>query len=192
MKKLLKSTLAASILFACAAHAERYDLPPKDIGVVGKIEIIQAREGDTFADIGRDYALGFEALEKANPGSDPLYLKQGAPVILPTRFILPDTPREGIVINLTEMRLYYYPPNENAVYAYAIGIGREGRDTPLGIQKITEKRVDPTWTPPASIRAEHAAEGHILPAVVPAGPDNPLGTRAMRLTNPSSIIHGTH
>lgn len=192
MKTFLKTLLSASVLLAAQAYAERYDLPPSDVGVVGKIEIINAREGDTFADIGRDYALGFEALEKANPGRDPLYLKNGAQVILPTRFILPDTPREGIVINLTEMRLYYYPANENAVYAYAIGIGREGRDTPLGIQSITEKRVNPSWTPPASIRAEHAAEGHPLPAVVPPGPENPLGTRAMRLSNPSYLIHGTH
>lgn len=192
MKTLIKTALSAALLLSLNAHAERFDLPPQDVGVVGAIQIINAREGETFADIGREYALGFEALEKANRGLDPLYLKEGNQVFLPTRFILPDAPREGIVINLTEMRLYYFSPKENAVYAYAIGIGRQGRDTPLGVQTIIEKRANPSWTPPASIRAEHAAEGHPLPAVVPPGPENPLGTRAMRLSNPSYLIHGTH
>ncbi|MDO5090477.1 MAG: L,D-transpeptidase family protein [Cardiobacteriaceae bacterium] len=192
MKTLTTTLLATALALGNAAHAERYDLPPQDIGVVGKIQIISAREGETFAEIGREYALGFEALEKANRSLDPLYLKEGNQVFLPTRFILPNTPREGIVINLTEMRLYYYTPDQSAVYAYAIGIGRQGRDTPLGVHSIIEKRKDPSWTPPASIRAEHAAEGHPLPAVVPPGPENPLGTRAMRLSNPSYLIHGTH
>lgn len=192
MKTYLKTAVAAAVLLGVQAQAAPYPLPPADVGVVGKIEIIPAKEGETFADIGREYALGFEALEKANRGLDPLYLKEGNQVFLPTRFILPDAPREGIVINLTEMRLYYYPPNEDTVHAYAIGIGRQGRDTPLGVQSIIEKRMNPSWTPPASIRAEHAAEGHPLPAVVPPGPENPLGTRAMRLSNPSYLIHGTH
>lgn len=192
MKTFMKTALAAGLALAANAHAERFDLPPKDISVVGSIQIINACEGENFVDLGREYALGFEALEKANRGLDPLYLKEGTQVFLPTRFILPDAPREGIVINLTEMRLYYYSPNDSSVHAYAIGIGRQGRDTPLGVQAISEKRMNPSWTPPASIRAEHAAEGHPLPAVVPPGPENPLGTRAMRLTNPSYLIHGTH
>lgn len=190
--QLHKIAALAAALLAAGAQAEKYQLPPADISVVGQVQQISARQGETFYDIGREYGIGYDAMEHANQGRDPLYLKEGEQVLLPTRFILPDAPREGIVINLPEMRLYYYPPGENAVYVYAIGIGREGWGTPKGILSIADKRANPTWTPPASIRAEHAANGDPLPAVVPAGPDNPLGLFAMRLSNPSYLLHGTN
>jgi len=152
--QLHKIAALAAALLAAGAQAEKYQLPPADISVVGQVQQISARQGETFYDIGREYGIGYDAMEHANQGRDPLYLKEGEQVLLPTRFILPDAPREGIVINLPEMRLYYYPPGENAVYVYAIGIGREGWGTPKGILSIAEKRANPTWTPPASIRAE--------------------------------------
>ena len=169
-----RTFIAAVALLAAAAHAEKYELPPPDINVIGQVQQISAKQGETFADIGREYGIGYDAMEHANQGVDGLYLREGEQILLPTRFILPDAPREGIVINLPEMRLYYYPPNSNVVHVFAIGIGREGWGTPKGILSIAEKRANPTWTPPASIRAEHAANGDPLPAVVPAGPDNPL------------------
>lgn len=189
MKKLV---LMLGVLLAGAARAEEYPLPPPGVNVVGKVQIITAKKGDTFADIGREYGIGYDALANANKGLDGLYLKEGDQVILPTRFILPDAPRTGIVINLPEMRLYYYPPDKPVVDVYAIGIGREGWGTPEGIMRITEKKANPTWTPPASVRKEHAEAGDPLPAIVPAGPDNPLGLFAMRLSNPSYLIHGTN
>jgi L,D-transpeptidase ErfK/SrfK len=113
-------------------------------------------------------------------------------VNLPTQFILPPGPREGIVINLAELRLYYYPPGEGRVITHPLGIGREGWSTPTGEFKITTKTPNPTWRPPETIRAEHAANGDPLPEVVPPGPDNPLGAYAMRLSNPQYLIHGTN
>ena len=157
--KLHKIAALAAALIAATAQAEKYELPPPDVTVIGQIQQISARKGETFAEIGREYGIGYDAMEHANQGLDGLYLQDGDQILLPTRFILPDAPREGIVINLPEMRLYYYPPGENAVYVYAIGIGREGWGTPKGILSIAEKRANPTWTPPASIRAEHAANG---------------------------------
>lgn len=180
-------------LFILNAAAERFPLPPPDVNVIGHIQApVVAKKGETFVELARRYGIGYDALEKLNRGLDGLYLKEGDLVILPSRMILPDAPREGIVINLPEMRLYYYPPDEPYVDVYAIGIGREGWATPTGKMSIIEKRPNPTWTPPASIRAEHAAQGDILPAVVPAGPDNPLGLFAMRLSNPDYLIHGTN
>lgn len=184
--------LSVLMILTGTVYAEKYYLPPADINVVGKTQIISAREGETFLDIGREYGIGYDALEHANRGLDGLYLHRGNQVLLPTRFILPDAPREGIVINLPEMRLYYYSPDEPAVYVFAIGIGREGWETPKGVLSVVEKKANPTWTPPASIRAEHAAKGDPLPEVVPAGPDNPLGLFAMRLSNPSYLLHGTN
>lgn len=177
---------------ALLARAEKVALPPNDINVVGKVRVVEARDEDTLPAIGREFGVGFEAMQRANPGVDVWYPGAGRQVLIPSRYILPDAPREGIVLNLPEMRLYYYPPGEAAVYVYAVGIGREDWRTPLGVQHITEKRANPTWTPPASIRAEHAAKGDPLPAVVPAGANNPLGLFAMRLSNPSYLLHGTN
>ncbi|UJF25095.1 L,D-transpeptidase family protein [Suttonella sp. R2A3] len=193
MNKWQKWTLTSVMAcLAFAAQAEEVPLPPNDINVVGKVRVVEAKDEDTLPAIGREFGVGFEAMERANPGVDVWYPGEGRQVLIPSRYILPDAPREGIVLNLPEMRLYYYPPGKNVVHVYAVGIGREDWQTPLGVQKITEKRANPTWTPPASIRAEHAAKGDPLPAVVPAGPNNPLGLFAMRLSNPSYLLHGTN
>lgn len=192
LKSLFISSLALLSITSFAQVAEIFRLPPQNVDVIGMVRQINALEQDTLIDIGKRYNIGSGAMQKANPMINWLVpLEANSKVIVPSRYILPDAPREGIVINLSEMRLYYFDNAAQTVRVYAIGVGREGRDTPLGVQAITEMRRNPTWTPPESIRAEHAAEGHILPAVVPAGPENPLGTRAMRLTNPSYLIHGT-
>lgn len=179
-----------------ASSMGRYPLPAEG-NMIGEITVVTARNGDTCASIAREFGVGYDALEKANldakgRGVDCLALRAGEQIFLPTQFVLPDAPRTGVVINLPEMRLYHYPEEGGMVDVYAIGIGREGWRTPEGILKIIEKKANPTWTPPASIRKEHAEKGDILPAVVPAGPDNPLGLFAMRLSNPSYLIHGTH
>jgi L,D-transpeptidase ErfK/SrfK len=119
-------------------------------------------------------------------------------VTLPKQRILPAAPREGIVINLPEHRLYYFAPARDGeaavVHTYPVAIGKMDWNTPLGVTHVSSKVRNPTWTPPKSVRDEHAKRGDILPAVVPAGPDNPLGTRAMRLAIPGGayLIHGTN
>jgi L,D-transpeptidase ErfK/SrfK len=160
------------------------------------VQVATASHEDTLSDLARRYDLGFEEIVAANPGIDPWLPGEGTLVVLPTQFILPDAPREGLVLNLAAMRLFYYPrPAANEpprVITHPIGIGREGWETPQGVTRITEKIVQPTWTVPASVLKEHAENGDPLPPVVPPGPDNPLGDFAMRLSLPSYLIHGTN
>lgn len=194
---MIKSLLVAFLLvLAKLATANEYVLPPSDINVVGKSFLVHAKDNETLLDIAREYGVGHNEIIQANPDVDRWYPGAGTPVVIPTRYILPDTPRKGLVLNLPEMRIYYYPRVRKGqppkVITYPVGIGRMNWQTPLGKTYISEKKRNPTWTPPASIRAEHAAKGDILPAVVPAGPNNPLGTRALRLGLPSYLIHGTN
>lgn len=187
-------TLIASVA-ACVAgitQAAEYNLPPADIDVVGMVQQVTTKPNQDLLDIGRSFGIGVEAMKNANPKLDMWNPGAGTKVLIPSRYILPNVPRRGIVINLPEMRLYYYPPNKNVVYVYAVGIGREDWSTPTRQLDVIQKIPNPTWTPPASIRKEHAAKGDPLPAVWPAGPNNPLGLFAMRLSDPSYLIHGTN
>lgn len=183
-------------LTASTAQAALYPLPPPGDDVIGQIKVMYATKDDTLVDIARRYSLGYDEMVHANPGVDRWAPGEGTPIVLPTRYILPDTPREGIVLNIAEMRLYYYPKanagEERVVYTFPVSIGRMDWKTPLGLTRVVAKEIDPAWRPPASIKAEHAAEGDILPDVVPGGPDNPLGRYAMRLGVPGYLIHGTN
>ncbi|SDS44219.1 L,D-transpeptidase family protein [Pseudomonas oryzae] len=182
----------AALLLAAPASALELPLPPPGEDVVGQVQVIKAKYEDTFADIATANDLGYLEMVAANPGVDPWLPGEGAEIILPTRYILPPGPREGIVINLAEYRMYYFPKGQNVVHTFPLGIGREGWGSPITTTTITAKTPNPTWTPPASIRAEHAAEGDILPAVVPAGPDNPLGPFKFTLGTPGYLIHGSN
>ncbi|KQQ60054.1 hypothetical protein ASF84_04895 [Pseudomonas sp. Leaf127] len=177
---------------AGSAHAIELPLPAPGEDIVGQEQVIEAQYEDTFADLGTRYGLGYLEMIAANPGVDAWLPGAGTKITLPTRFILPPGPREGIVINLAEYRLYYYPKGKSTVYTYALGIGREGWGSPIGNTRVVAKTPNPTWTPPASIRAEHAAEGDILPTVVPAGPDNPLGPFKFGLGMSGYLIHGSN
>lgn len=164
--------------------------------VVGHNLIVFSRYEDTLLDIARRFDVGYREIVSANPEVDPWLPGEQREVLVPNQFILPDAPKTGIVINLAEMRLFYYPETaageRQRVITHPIGIGREGWETPLGQTRITEKKKDPTWTPPASILKEHAEKGDPLPRVVPAGPENPLGAYAMRLGIPGYLLHGTN
>lgn len=169
---------------------------PKTTGVIGTLQATIANEEDTLSDIARRFNLGYDEVVNANPGVDPWMPRAGTRVVLPTQFILPDAPHDGIVVNLAALRLFYFPKpakgEPRVVMTMPIGIGMVGWATPTGTTKIVSKRKDPYWTPPASVRKEHAAEGDILPPRVPPGPDNPLGAFAMNLGWPSYLMHGTN
>lgn len=182
----------AALLSAGSASALELQLPPPGEDVVGQVQVIKAKYEDTFADLGEQYNLGYSEMVAANPGVDPWLPGVGTEVIIPTRFVLPPGPREGVVINLAEYRLYYYPKGQNVVHTYPLGIGREGWGSPIANTRITAKTKDPAWYPPASIRAEHAADGDPLPTVVPPGPDNPLGPYKLTLGVPGYLIHGSN
>ena len=182
----------AALLLAAPASALELPLPPPGEDIVGEVQVIKAKYEDTFADIGTANDLGYLEMGAANPGVEPWLPGVDTEIILPTRFILPPGPREGIVINLAEYRMYYFPKGQNVVHTYPLGIGREGWGSPITRTSIAAKTPNPTWTPPASIRKEHAAEGDPLPAVVPAGPDNPLGPFKFTLGTPGYLIHGSN
>ena len=177
-----------------ASHTFPFD--PKSTGVVGELQVTYARHEDTLPDIARRFNLGFDEVQNANPEVDPWLPGEGTRIVLPTQFVLPDAPTEGVVVNLAALRMFHFPKpgkdGRRVVHTYPIGIGKVGWATPEGATKIVSKRKDPWWTPPASVRREHAAEGDPLPARVPPGPDNPLGNRAMNLGWPSYLIHGTN
>ncbi|WP_137973027.1 L,D-transpeptidase family protein [Pseudomonas sp. F(2018)] len=182
----------ASLIMAGPAAALELPLPPPGEDIVGQIQVVKAKYEDTFADIATSSDLGYLEMVAANPGVDPWLPGEGAEIILPTRYILPPGPREGIVINLAEYRMYYFPKGQNVVHTFPLGIGREGWGSPIAHTTITAKTPNPGWTPPASIRAEHAADGDPLPAYVPPGPDNPLGPFKFTLGTPGYLIHGSN
>jgi len=188
--------LAALWLAAGPLHAEVYELPPEGYDVIGSVSTITARYEDTLVDIARRHGLGYYDLVKANPDVNVWLPGEGTEIVLPSRFVLPPGPRKGLVLNLAEYRMYYFPepvPGRPAyVYTYPMSIGRMDWETPLGKTKIVAMAKDPAWYPPQSVREEHAAEGDPLPRVVPPGPANPLGTRALRLGLPGYLIHGTN
>ncbi|MEM7806143.1 MAG: L,D-transpeptidase family protein [Pseudomonadota bacterium] len=176
--------------------AHVFEITDPEQSVYGEVQVIEARDADTFSDIARSYGLGYDELVHANPEVDPWLPGEGTRVVLPTRFVLPDAPREGIVLNIAAKRLFAFQPateDETAtVTSYPIGIGRVGWATPTGSSEVIAKATDPAWYVPASVRAEHKAMGDPLPAIVPPGPDNPLGRHVLKLDMPGYLLHGTN
>lgn len=185
-----------SLLFVAAAQATSYEAKTGD-GLVGRPYTVVARKEDTLPDIARSHGLGFDEIQLANADVDAWLPGEGRRIFLPLHHILPAAERRGIVLNIPEMRLYYYPAalrrgGRLRVITYPVGVGREGWTIPYARTRINLKAENPSWTPPESIRAEHALLGDPLPRVVPPGPDNPLGAHALRLALPGYLIHGTN
>lgn len=187
---------ALSLLLALPASAAIYPLPPVGDDLIGETVTVPARQEDTLLDIARLLDIGQEEILQANPGVDRWLPGEGTAVVIPSQFVLPVASYRGLVLNLPEMRLYYYPDTVAGepprVHTYPASIGRMDWATPLGKTRVVSKKKGPTWRPPESIRKEHAEAGDPLPAVVPPGPDNPLGDYAIYLALPSYLIHGTN
>ena len=199
LTRATRALAALALAGVCAATARSATLLLSPAGdLVGEAVEAVATRDDTLIDLARRYGLGYEEVVNANPGVDPWVPGEGTVVRMPLRRVLPDAPHEGIVINLPEHRLYYFPPPKpgeaRVVVTYPVSVGKMDWSTPLGLTKIATKIKDPAWYPPESVRIEHAARGDILPKMVPPGPDNPLGLFAMRLaiTGGSYMIHGTN
>lgn len=241
MAVLLRQTalsIGLSVVLTQPALAATFNMPQGNDSLIdnnnGKPRFVTAKQEESLIDIAVEYLLGQEEVVRANKGVDRWYPKGGTKVRIPSSYLLPDAPRQGIVINLPEYRLYYYPPTRAAsspvskksslkkpqlnrspvldtqemlenlvpdsvpvslqrkVISYSVGIGRVDWKTPLGSTKVVGKVQNPTWTPPATIRAEHLAKGDVLPEVWPAGPDNPLGLFAFRLGIPGYLLHSTN
>jgi len=186
--------LLVSLLFVAPLQAASYRLPTDGSQLVGRIQNHLVEQGESMAGIAKQYDVGFLSLMAANQGVDPFLPEEGTVLTIPSLFILPSKDREGIVINLAELRLYYFDKDKKNVHVFPVGIGRIGRDTPEMTSYINQKIKDPTWTPTQTIRAESLANGIELPKVVPAGPNNPLGLYALRLGYGVGdyLIHGTN
>ncbi len=198
LKPWMQSIALGLSLIASPLLANTWPLPPAGSRLVGENSFHEvANDGGSLEAIAKTYNVGFLALLQANPGVDPYVPRPGSILTIPRQALLPDVPRQGIVINLAELRLYYYPPGAKEVIIYPIGIGQLGGTTvtPTMVTTIADKRSNPTWTPTPNIRARYKKEkGIILPAVVPAGPDNPMGHHAIRLAAYGGVylLHGTN
>ncbi|MGK9172791.1 L,D-transpeptidase [Yokenella regensburgei] len=195
MMRRMKLFYGLFILFASqSALAVSYPLPPEGSRLVGSTQVITVPAGniqplEAFA---AQYGQGLSNMLEANPGVDPFLPKAGTQLTIPQQLILPATVREGIVINVAEMRLYYYPKGGNTVEVLPIGIGQAGRETPRNwVTTVERKQQGPTWSPTPNTRREYAKQGITLPAMVPAGPDNPMGLYAIYIGR-LYAIHGTN
>lgn len=199
---MINKILLSSILFASSAVSATSFLYPENAGDrlirddIEEAHYTLAKQEDTLLDIARSFDLGQNEILLANPQVDRWMPGESTKVRIPNSRILPDTPHQGLTLNLPEYRLYFYPKQvegeSKKVITHPISIGRLDWDTPLGETRIIAKKENPTWTPPQSIKDEHAEKGEILPDVVPAGVDNPLGLFALRLGVPGYLIHSTN
>jgi L,D-transpeptidase ErfK/SrfK len=190
--------LALACVVAAPAAANPFPLPAEGDDVIGEMRVASAGSEDTLLDIARTHGLGYEEITNANPGVDPWLPGAGTAVVVPKQRLLPRAPRTGIVINLPEHRLYWFPPTPAGqapvVWTFPVSIGKMDWNTPLGRTSIVSKAKDAPWIPPKSVREEHEKRGEPLPAVVPGGPDNPMGRYKMGLGIPGGayLIHGTN
>lgn len=189
--------IAVGVAGSGSALADFLELPAQDIGVVGVETVVVAGGGDTLADIARQHDIGHLEIRLANPEVEFWLPGEGTRVKIPSRYVLPKAARKGLVLNIPEMRLYYFVPasgedSPGMLITHPVSIGRMDWATPLGVARITTKVRNPSWVPPESIRREAAEEAESLPAVVPPGPDNPLGEYALKLNLPGYLLHGTN
>ena len=201
---------AASLIVLCAlgalavcipaapARAASFQLTSPDEAIVGEDQLVTTVYADSLYDMAAKYSVDSQELIRVNPGIDPWLPGAGKKIIIPGRFILPPGPHEGIVVNLPEHRLYYYPKTRRGkpqtVITYPVSIGKMDWRTPIGLTHVIQKLKNPVWYVPAGVRKEHLEEGDPLPARVPPGPDNPLGQYALRLAagGGTYLIHGTN
>lgn len=190
----LLSIVASVLLFITGgmATAASFSLPGPNTHIVGSTATIVAKADDTFSSIALEYQIGFDAIASANPTLNPWFPGAGTELILPVQHILPDISYEGIVINLPELRLYYFPKDSGKVFVFPVGIGRAGWETPLADTRVTRIDKNPAWHPPVSIINEYKDAGLYLPPRIPPGPDNPLGDTSIRLALAGYLLHGTN
>ncbi len=183
-------------VLAAPLATHQFELRDADDDVVGTVQIAITSKDDTLPDIARRFDIGYEEIVRANPGVDPWLPGVGRKIVVPTQFVLPNAPHEGLVINVAAMRLFYYPKpakgEAQQVFTYPIGIGKVGWSTPEGVTKVVSREKNPTWRPGPGVRKEHEDDNDPLPAVIPPGPDNPLGKYKFTLGWPEYLIHGTN
>ena len=195
--KFLKHFFSVGVITLCFVsnftYATEYDLPAKNFRLIGVDQNHKVKKGDYFQKIAEQYNIGFLALMAANPDIDPFLPELDSNLVIPSAMLLPYVKREGIVINLPELRLYYFLPKENKVHVFPVGIGREGLATPKATSYISSKRKDPIWRPTSAMRQRYFEKhGKEMQKEIAAGPSNPFGKYALRLGTSEYLIHGTN
>lgn len=189
-------TICIISVYSSAVYSEIFPLPPAHVDLIGNLQKTQVKQSESLLEIARQFDLGRTEIEIANPSVDLWLPKPEQDVLLPTQFLLPRSPREGIVLNLPEMRLYHFRRENvglpDSIATHPVSIGQHEWRTPLGATEVVKKRKNPVWIPPESIKLEAEQEGRPLPDIVPAGPSNPLGDYALNLAIPSYLLHGTN
>src|SRR5437868_5776292 len=192
MKPLFKiASTAILILTSANTFSATFPIPPANEALIGKIEYKNVTAEDSLVKLQQRYDIGYNAIEKANPQLNLAKSIDGNTIKLPTQHLLPNMLREGIIVNLPEMRMYYFIPGTNKVATYPIGIGRIGKTIPLATAIITKKIENPSWVPTPDIREFNLTQGVVLPQIMPPGPDNPLGPYAIYMSVPTFLIHST-
>ncbi|MCK1970227.1 L,D-transpeptidase [Franconibacter sp. IITDAS19] len=194
MTRVLLLAVLLMVAAMRAGLAVTWLLPPEGSRLVGNTFSVVVPQGNTepLESFAATYSQGLSNMLEANPGVDPFLPAAGTTLVIPQQLILPDTKREGIVINVAEMRLYYYPPDTNTVEVLPIGIGQAGRETPRNwVTRVERKQEAPAWVPTANTRREYESRGETLPAMVPPGPENPMGRYAIYIGR-LYAIHGTN
>ncbi|NQZ22356.1 MAG: L,D-transpeptidase family protein [Colwellia sp.] len=193
MKSLIHVALLFGYVISANCMASVYNLPTKDSRLIGEPVSHKVKKGDYFQNLAEQYDVGFLAMLAANPGVDPFLPTRGSHIIIPKQMLLPFGKREGIVINLAELRLYYYPKGEKLVYVFPVGVGRQGLATPHVTSEIGDKRKDPVWRPTKEMRERYFIEhGRAMVKEVAAGANNPFGKYALRIGTSEYLIHGTN
>lgn len=191
----LNPARAAGLFFLAAStnlFATTFPLPAENEALLGQVQYFNASSGDSATTVAERYNIGLNAVVAANPGvAESTTFANGTKLKIATQFLLPSLPRRGIIINLPEMRMYYFPDNGSEVMTFPIGIGKIGKTIPIENTSIARKKLNPVWIPPADIREYNKAQGVDLPKVMAAGPDNPLGPYGIYLRIPTFLIHST-
>ncbi len=190
MMRTFIMSVFVTLFFLNSSLAATYVILPKSSSV-GEIKYVYAEGGETLEEIGKQNGVGLIEIKKANPKVQSLFLSQGERVLIPSRYMLPKMKRQGIIISLSQYRLFYFPKNENLVMTFPIGIGRKGFSTPTGVTKIIAKERNPYWHPSKRLVSEAKKNGVLMPSHFPAGQYNPLGPYVLRLGWSGYLIHGS-
>lgn len=191
MDTVVKAMLwIGAMLCTQSSHALTFPMPANG-NIVGNVQYTTVQRSDSLSTVGRRFDIGGYEMKEANPGLSYKNPKPGTRLVIPSRFVLPSGPKKGLVINLAELRIYYYHPDGKYVSTFPVGVGQEGWDTPLGETTVVRKRANPTWVVPKSILENHQRLGQPIAPTMPPGPKNPLGTHALSLGFKNIVIHGT-
>ena len=197
MKRVLLVILLVSASVIPPAWSSSYLLPRNGDNVVGYAQFKLIKNNETLLDIARQYNVGYNEIVAANPGVNPWMPNPENRIKIPTQFILPPKPWQGVIINLPEMRLYFFPPttlfNDQRVITMPLSIGKINWSTPTGNFYVKEKIKHPSWTVPNSIILENGLERYGNRRIIPPlDDDNPLGEFAILLNETGYLIHGTN